>query len=319
MEALQHPNVIELLSPTIVNPIVEKYERTITELKNEIHERDYQIQRLQQEVRNLNERLNETNENLIRVQKSKNLMIDGISESVQSEEQMKDKIIEIARSKLDIEIKRVIITRVGKKGSNPRRILVKFSSEELRNDIFNSKTKLRRGPTSSDSDKFIYINEDFSKSTLDILYNARQLKKKQKIKYVWTRMGQVYIKVDENDRAKVINKIKDLTKHNQALDISAISRSTSKEMNHSEPGISLSRNDIQQMANSVLNFTFQEDRLEKSQTAPLPSIAKETQGGNQPNDGDPKVKGQIPEVANDNHDVIVHLNQDMQDDNLKLD
>ena len=103
--------------------------------------------------------------------------------------------------------------------------------------------------------KNVFINEDLTRKNQEILFESRKLKKAKKIANTWMRDGSVFIKVDDQDTPEEIkgNLKGALNKYMAALNI------TDKELRKlggTSPRTSL-QNDIDKMAQSVLNFTFQ--------------------------------------------------------------
>lgn len=47
----------------------------------------------------------------------------------------------------------------------------------------------------------IYVSDHLTAHNSKIFYQARQLKKKKKVKYAWTKLGQVFVKEDDDSRA----------------------------------------------------------------------------------------------------------------------
>ena len=105
----------------------------------------------------------------------------------------------------------------------------------------------------------MYINEDLTQKNQEILYLSRQLKTKKKIANVWSRDGHIFIKVDEHDKPTEIKSKECLLKYSNALNISSTETDNlidGKQSPRPTPRTS-SPNEIEKMAASVLNFTFQ--------------------------------------------------------------
>ena len=94
--------------------------------------------------------------------------------------------------------------RVGKtgRGSKPRPVIVKFTSYWRSKEFFDSRKK-----------DTIFIAEDFTVKRANLLYHARELRRKGLLKYCWTRDGSVFVRrLDEADdqSGNTINKIRSL-------------------------------------------------------------------------------------------------------------
>jgi uncharacterized protein YcfL len=57
----------------------------------------------------------------------------------------------------------------------------------------------------------IFINEQLTKSTYELLKKAKELKIKLKYKFVWTKNGIIYAKKEENSQIQLITNENDLT------------------------------------------------------------------------------------------------------------
>ena len=94
--------------------------------------------------------------------------------------------------------------RVGKagRGSKPRPVIVKFTSYWRRKEFFDSRKK---DP--------IFIAEDLTDKRANLLYHARELRRKALLKYCWTRDGSVFVRrLDETDNqsGNPVSKIRSL-------------------------------------------------------------------------------------------------------------
>ena len=60
--------------------------------------------------------------------------------------------------------------------------------------------------------KMIYINENLTTQSKNILFNARKFVKENGWKFAWSSRGTIFVKKTENSKAFLINAIEDLEK-----------------------------------------------------------------------------------------------------------
>ncbi len=104
--------------------------------------------------------------------------------------------------------------RVGKAGSSPRQLIVKFASFKKRQELYRARLKLR-GATTSAADA-IFINEDLTQTRAKIAHQARILKKSSKIKDTWTLDGLIFVRKLDNN-VSVISTITEMEKYTNEL------------------------------------------------------------------------------------------------------
>ena len=100
--------------------------------------------------------------------------------------------------------------------------------------------------------KNVFINEDLTRAKQEILYHARKLKKDKIIANTWTKDGQVYIKVDQQDGPTEVKYI--MANLKKILEKYIVPEITMAKTQYG-PKTS-SEIDISKMAKSVLDFTF---------------------------------------------------------------
>ena len=88
-------------------------------------------------------------------------------------------------------------------------IIVKFNSQEKRNEIYNKRMNILQ-VTDFDIEnmKSLYINENLTSLRKSLLFETKKLKKVYGYEFVWTKMGEIY--ASKNLKSKVI-KISSLT------------------------------------------------------------------------------------------------------------
>ena len=256
--ALQNKETIKILSQTIVFPILARFEEKVNGLTKELSAKVSIINELQNEITTLKEKMFEMEDKIEKSGKEKNLLLDGIKES--ENENTKENALGFIKDNLKIDVKDYQVNeiyRIGRKESDkPRRILIKFLSQNMKDKIYNERLQLIK--SSNPSLKSIYINEDLTKKNQNILFHARNLKKSKRISSVWTRNGNVTIKVDGQESPCIIKNVAELEKYRDALNITLDGSINTTKL--SGPRTS-SAEDMDQMINSVLNFTYSEETL----------------------------------------------------------
>ena len=295
LEAFQNKEIIDMMSKNIVAPIVAHFEEKIQNLETVLSEKNIKIKKLENNVNKLQEKLLSVEDKLEKFNKDKNLTIDGIKET--TNENVRQVAIGFIRNKLEIDLKEYEICevyRVGRfRNSSSRRIIIKFWNSEIKNAIFKKRLSLR-----TNADPFmknIFINEDLTRKNQEILFESRKLKKAKKIANTWTRDGSVFIKVDDQDTPVEIKEKGALNKYMAALNI------TDEELGKlggTSPRTS-SQNDIDKMAQSVLNFTFPSPKPNEARLSPVSNETISSYRDQSP-PNDPEAKGQRPNLANDN-------------------
>ncbi len=139
--------------------------------------------------------------------KLQNLRFFGLEE--EEGEDPTRKVTDFVQRQLNIQIKSTDIqaSRVGKlhpMKSKPRDILVKFDSEFLRNAIYKKKIILR------ESNQQVFINEDLTAIRSHLFFEARKLRKQQKLFGVWTQSGNILVKVNSNSSPKAVSNIEEI-------------------------------------------------------------------------------------------------------------
>ena len=75
--------------------------------------------------------------------------------------------------------------------SKVRDVIVKFTSRDKRNLVYRCKRNMPR------EDPAIFINEDLTQTRNKLFFDARCMKKHNKIKAAWTQDGHIMIKLTE--------------------------------------------------------------------------------------------------------------------------
>ena len=130
-----------------------------------------------------------------------------------SEEKEIEKIVILAREKMNIMIQNSSIEklhRLGKRKENkPRDIVVRFRNNRMRNKFYQNRKKT---VNYSDPENNIYVNDHLTEYRTNIFYATRQLVKRKKIFAAWTQQGNVLIRKNEGDQPEHIRSHEQLSK-----------------------------------------------------------------------------------------------------------
>ncbi len=182
-----------------------------------VEQLDGRMDSAEQYAQRIEDRMFESNENNHAMQtkvddidqqiKSRNLRFFGLEE--EEGEDPTEKIKDFVQKQMNIKISSTEIeaTRVGKlhpSRTKPRDILVKFDSGVLRNAIYQKKTILRQ------LNQNVFINEDLTTKRSHLFFEARKMRKQQKLFGVWTQAGNVLIKVNPNSNPKAVSNLEEI-------------------------------------------------------------------------------------------------------------
>ncbi|KAF9790152.1 hypothetical protein SFRURICE_020890, partial [Spodoptera frugiperda] len=172
----------------------------------------------------LEERVND----LEKLEKEKNIEIAGLMKN-KDEENVKEVVKEVALKLClnpeDIEsAERLGSSNKPKTGvERPRPIVVKLRSKQARDQwLQKRKTKLYNGDIYRNDNRMpIYINEDLTKTTKLLFWEARS-QLKHHFKFIWIQNSHILVKKDEKEkiiRIKSENDIKELLSDNKKVNI----------------------------------------------------------------------------------------------------
>ena len=107
--------------------------------------------------------------------------------------------------------------RIGKHSDGKERpIIVKFTTFDKRQELYQARRKLRTvtaPPDSSFSEaelRQIYVSDSLTKANRDVMYAARQLKSDGKIAAAWTDAGRMKIRTVKDGPTRIIRSLDDL-------------------------------------------------------------------------------------------------------------
>ncbi len=129
----------------------------------------------------------------------------------EEDEDLKTKVTSLVRNRLQVGMESEDIKdigRMGKKRDKVRDILIKFRSKTIRDKIYTKRKLLRQ----DESDNMIFINEDLTNQRSKLFFEARKLRRREKIFGTWTQAGNIMIKVKESDQPCAVKQYHELAK-----------------------------------------------------------------------------------------------------------
>lgn len=195
----------------------DKYEEQ--KLKNEAFAEEIkQLKKLNEETQQEIKRLK--SENTIKDQqaRSNNVVIVGISNSIEdqkSNSQIKRKV-DMVISHIDPEIKPTdyqihIVTKA--KENSP--LLISFHKPQCKESLLarrKEKGKIQGSDCGLVKSNPIYVNEDLTRETRELFREARKLRRDVGYKFVWVKAGNVFARRNEDSDVIKIKFIKDIEK-----------------------------------------------------------------------------------------------------------
>ena len=169
----------------------QMHQRTITHLYKKIDDQGEHQKEMKCKIDNLEQSSRKNNIRIVGLQEEEN-------------EDIKGKVITLARSKMriqnihheDIED----ICRLGRKHQGKTRdIRVTFTSNKKKNVFHQARKKIPY-----DKEEPVYINEDLTQHRSELFYQARKMRRNNKLFGAWTQDGNVLVKVKEHEKPKSI-------------------------------------------------------------------------------------------------------------------
>ena len=195
----------------MVKEIVSGVTESFHTKNNDLEEANGQ---LKEAVTMINQRVEELNQKVEKLEIGKDeseqysrrnsIHISGLA-SVQNEDTDK-LVLEIATAiKADITLSDIDRSHcVGKPGqANNRDLLIKFAKYRARDKFIRARRNLK------DHDRFgrIFVNEDLIKHKSDLLYKARQLKKRNAVNQAWSWDGRIFVKNKRDERFLIASEL----------------------------------------------------------------------------------------------------------------
>lgn len=189
---------------------IKKINRKVTELDKRVEHMEAGNEVMNEEVIDLRRTVN----SLQQAAYKDELIIRGVPEKEKSEEELFTIVQLIVRAVNCVPEPTIcMVKRIGKKidiNKNNRPILIQVSHFSEKEKLLAAKKKINVScaqikfdddTTLGAENQVIYFEERLTKRTSDLYRNARILRKQQKLKFVWIRNGQLYVRKRDNDVA----------------------------------------------------------------------------------------------------------------------
>ena len=221
VEACKQPDIRQMIAE-IASPKNEQFSdavsvevhRQIAPLKQQLSEKDTDLQRLRNIIRDQQIMLDDLEQH----ERRDSLRISGIPENPEHDN-TDEAVLKICNEmKVEPQVEprdKAVSHRVGKSAARrPRQILVKFATRNVRERVFKARTELKNVNEKEETkEKHIYVNEDLTRFRAGLAKDARSLKHNGNISDTWTMYGNILVK-DNFGLVKVITKSEDLQGYN---------------------------------------------------------------------------------------------------------
>ena len=189
----------QALFPKELSDKIEALNNRISQLTAQLDAKDSRIKSLEEKV--LNQEISA--DSVEQYSRRANIHVCGIPEADGGGEDTDEKVLAVLNGKMGMQppVQRHQIERshrLGRKGDGngphrPRTVVVRFTSERLRDDVYRARTVLKTH-NAEHRDRQIFLNEDLTARRGKLAYDTRQLKKEHKISDCWTTYGKVMMK-----------------------------------------------------------------------------------------------------------------------------
>lgn len=151
-----------------------------------------------------------------------NILIKGVVECENADNDLLSDMVDSIFSHIEQEFRSdsvLNVRRIGPRKENlPRPILVEMVNytvkmpvmKNLKDKELNCEKFENKGIPWGKKEHKIYIRDHLTPTNNTIFYHARQLRKKNKVKFAWTKLGQIYIKVKDDSYAIHVTSIEQL-------------------------------------------------------------------------------------------------------------
>ncbi len=155
------------------------------------------------------DKLKHTVDSIDQKQREATVRIVGIPE--EDGENLEKKVLKLAKNSLGLKKMKATdvksIHRSGKKKETKcRDVIVQFANKEIKDNFQKEKKKLS---TCDNPQKRIFINDDLTEYRQKLLYDARQLAKRLRLKAAWSQYGNIMVLKKDNG-LKAISNYEDL-------------------------------------------------------------------------------------------------------------
>jgi len=226
---------------------VRSVNQTVTESKTEILAIRAQLEEVKKkneemqfdilELKEANAKLEDRIEDLEKYSRKNNMVISGIP--VEKDENVKEIFTDLA-NQLQVELQDhevCVIHQLPAQRNRTPGIIVKLSNNEKKQELIKQSRarKLRFGDTN------IYVDDQLMAKTVVLVKEAKAMRDEGKLKYIWTKNGDLFVRVDDGERAQKITKREELVQ---------VSKNEGRENRNKRPINQLSPENITQPQSS---------------------------------------------------------------------
>lgn len=193
---------------------MSKLENKYESIKKNVAKSEKNMDNLHAEVSRMKSRLNMIEQEHLR----SDIIVRGLKEIEKSEQEL-DQLVFYVLNSLSNQIVDSDIAMIKRLGNNsedkstppksPRPVLVRFRMEKTKEDLMKRKREKNLNcsmitykevkiGTATD---VIYFGDNLTPLNASLYFDARQLRKKEVVKYAWTKMGSVYVRKDDTSKA----------------------------------------------------------------------------------------------------------------------
>src|SRR6218665_2137994 len=130
---------------------------------------------------------------------------DRVAMSARSNQEAMLAVLTLCNTRLKLDVSQADIStalRMPQKGKDRfRPILVKFTTQRIRNLVYASRLALKKNHLAPHANP-VYINEHLTKGNARVYAEARSLVKQKKLFSSWTMAGYVYVRLSEDQGGK---------------------------------------------------------------------------------------------------------------------
>ncbi len=173
---------------------ISKLKRSRDGINRELAKKTNELEKLKQHMDSIDQK-----------QREQRVRITGITE--EDGEDLTKKVVKLAKNKLGVKkingADIVQIHRSGKKkATKTRDIIVQFENKATRDLFHGARKKLY---VKNDGKSSVYINDDLTDFRQKLLYDARMLVRRKKLKAAWAQCGNVMVLMDQGGPHAVYN------------------------------------------------------------------------------------------------------------------
>lgn len=202
------PEVTAILKEEILAPLIQQ---AVTDA---VAAKDEEIDRLKTEIAHQKQVIND----LEQYSRKNCLTISGLPE--RANESVSQTVIDLARVvgvdllPTDLDVAH----RLGSQGRNERHIIAKFVRFEKREELYAARRRIRSAQLppnsviSADVAAKVFISDSLTRHNQQIMYVARQLKRKGKLHATWSDAGKLKVRVRQDGPTTIIKSLDDIRK-----------------------------------------------------------------------------------------------------------